>query len=60
MIATPTIKSFRLGQVVATTGVLEALEKAGQTAAEFLDRHVEGDWGECLHRGLEPERPSPS
>ena len=37
---------FRLGQVVATPGVLEALEKAGQTPAEFLDRHVRGDWGE--------------
>ena len=37
---------FNLGQVVATPGALEALEKAGQTPAEFLDRHIRGDWGE--------------
>ena len=37
---------FPLGQVVATPGALEALEEAGQDAAEFLSRHVSGDWGE--------------
>lgn len=37
---------FSLGQVVATPGVLAALEKAGQTPLEFLARHVRGDWGE--------------
>ena len=37
---------FKLGQVVATPGALEALERTGQTPAEFLDRHVRGDWGE--------------
>lgn len=36
---------FALGQVVATPGALEALEKAGQTAEEFISRHVSGDWG---------------
>ena len=35
-----------LGRVVATPGALRALEKAEQLPAEFLDRHVHGDWGE--------------
>ncbi len=38
--------NFSLGQIVATPGALESLEKAGQTAAEFLQRHVQGDWGD--------------
>ena len=37
---------FPLGRVLATPGALEALEKAGQQPQEFLDRHVNGDWGE--------------
>ena len=37
---------FPLGRVVATPGALRALEKAEQLPAEFLDRHVNGDWGE--------------
>ena len=37
---------FPLGRVVATPGALSALEKAEQLPAEFLDRHVNGDWGE--------------
>ena len=37
---------FSLGQVVATPGALAILEKAGQTPAEFLSRHVTGEWGE--------------
>ena len=37
---------FPLGQVVATPGALSALQKAEQLPAEFLDRHVNGDWGE--------------
>jgi hypothetical protein len=31
---------------VATPGALSALEKAEQLPAAFLDRHVNGDWGE--------------
>jgi len=31
---------------VATPGALRALEKAEQLPAEFLDRHVNGDWGD--------------
>ena len=37
---------FALGQTVITPGALEALETAGQTAIEFLRRHLAGDWGE--------------
>ena len=37
---------FELGQVVATPGALRALQKAEQLPAEFLDRHVAGDWGD--------------
>jgi hypothetical protein len=39
---------FCLGQIVATPGCLEALASAGQTALEFVHRHVRGDWGEEL------------
>jgi hypothetical protein len=37
---------FRLGQVVATPGALDALLTAGQTPGPFLRRHLSGDWGE--------------
>jgi hypothetical protein len=37
---------FPVGRVVATPGALAALEKAEQLPAEFLDRHVNGDWGD--------------
>ena len=37
---------FPLGQCVATPGALAALEEAGQMPADFLNRHVAGDWGE--------------
>jgi hypothetical protein len=40
-----TVQLFPLGQIVATPGVLAALEQAGQGAHEFLTRHVSGDWG---------------
>lgn len=36
---------FSLGQVVATPGALRALEDAGQSTDEFLNRHLSGDWG---------------
>jgi hypothetical protein len=37
---------FPLGRVGATPGALRALERAEQLPAEFLDRHVNGDWGD--------------
>ena len=37
---------FELGKVVGTPAALSLLEENGQTPLDFLDRHVEGDWGE--------------
>ena len=37
---------FQLGRIVATPAALSALEAAGQSPADFLDRHVRGDWGD--------------
>ncbi len=37
---------FALGQTFITPGAQEALEVAGQTAIQFLRRHVSCDWGE--------------
>jgi hypothetical protein len=45
MIAT-TQPKFSFGQLVATPGALEALHKSSQSAAEFVQRHVRGDWGD--------------
>jgi hypothetical protein len=45
---------FALGQCVATPGALAALKEAGQMPADFLNRHVRGDWGtiDPADRGL--------
>lgn len=40
------LRRFPLGRTVATPGALAALTEAGQSPAEFMDRHVGGDWGE--------------
>lgn len=37
---------FSVGRVVGTPGALAALKEAGHTPAEFLDRHICGDWGD--------------
>ena len=37
---------FALGQTFITPSAQEALEVAGQTAIQFLRRHVSCDWGE--------------
>ncbi len=37
---------FRLGRTIATPAALKAIQQAGQSPAEFLDRHVRGDWGD--------------
>ena len=37
---------FNLGQIVATPGALEALQKSGQNPSDFLSCHVRGEWGE--------------
>jgi hypothetical protein len=41
-----TVEKFSLGRIVATSGALEALAAAGQSADEFLARHACGDWGD--------------
>jgi hypothetical protein len=37
---------FSLGRIVGTPGALAALTEAGKTPAEFLRRHISGDWGD--------------
>lgn len=37
---------FEIGQVVATPGALAALEENSQNPDTFLQRHVNGDWGD--------------
>lgn len=36
---------FQLGQIVATPGALDALEKTGEPIGGFVARHHRGDWG---------------
>jgi len=36
---------FKLGQIVATPGALEALGRNNSTGMEYLKRHATGDWG---------------
>lgn len=37
---------FTLGQLVATPGALNAFERNKQAPSEFLQRHVNHDWGD--------------
>ena len=37
---------FALVDIVGTPGALQAIQEAGQNPAEFLIRHVTGDWSE--------------
>ncbi len=37
---------FKLGQVVATPGALEALEQSSQSPSEFLKRHLQLEQGD--------------
>jgi hypothetical protein len=39
------IQLFALGQIVATPGALELLDRSAVNAAELLLRHQGGDWG---------------
>lgn len=36
---------FKLGQVVATPGALQAIEENSVDSWSLLQRHVNGDWG---------------
>lgn len=44
---------FSLGQCVATPGAMEVMEKAEQSATEFLHRHVNGDSGDVCEEDAE-------
>jgi hypothetical protein len=37
---------FRLGRVVATPGVLQAIDNTGESLIAYLTRHHHGDWGD--------------
>ena len=37
---------FALGQTFITPGAQEALDMSGETAIQFLRRHMSADWGE--------------
>jgi hypothetical protein len=39
------MNKFSLGRVVATPGALRALAATGESAADFLTKHQQGDWG---------------
>lgn len=39
------IPLFPLGQIVATPGALDLLERTGFNASALLHRHQHGDWG---------------
>jgi hypothetical protein len=41
----PALPLFRLGQIVATRGVLTHLEHHGIATDQYLKRHMCGDWG---------------
>ncbi|MDQ1589595.1 MAG: hypothetical protein QOG71_222 [Pyrinomonadaceae bacterium] len=43
---TNTTPRFLLGKMVMTQGAAAALDEAGQSPFEFLNRHQRGDWGE--------------
>ena len=38
--------TFALGETFITPGAQEALDIAGETAIQFLRRHMSADWGE--------------
>ncbi len=50
---TRSVTRFALGQTYITPGAEEALQIAGQTAIEFLRRHMSCDWGELSHDDIQ-------
>lgn len=39
-------EKFQPGRIVATPGVLAALEASGEAPVGYLARHIAGDWGD--------------
>jgi hypothetical protein len=46
------VAMFPLGRILATPGALRALERANQSAAEFLARHSARDWVNSMEKTL--------
>ncbi len=42
----PPQPKFNPGTIVATPGALEAIRKAGDIPAPFIEKHLSGDWGD--------------
>lgn len=60
-IAPPTLYAhslFPLGQVVATPGALDLLDRTGSNAFDLLLRHQHGDWGSVPPEDAEENRRS--
>lgn len=45
VVALPIAPLFSLGEVVSTTGALEAMRAANVSPLALLHRHLRGDWG---------------
>lgn len=54
----PLFPLFKTGQISATPGAVDALQKNGQTTAHFLIRHVTGDWLELPEEDQNTNRES--
>ena len=49
----PVFPLFLPGQIVATPGALELLERHRESPETFLRRHMQGDWGELCPEDVE-------
>ncbi len=47
---------FGLGQLVATPGALDDLNANGKTAAQLIERHIAGDFGDVSEADAEANR----
>lgn len=52
----PTPILFTLGQVVATPGALDLLDRTATNAHDLLQRHQRGDWGSVPPEDAEANR----